>query len=209
MKILNNINAILVVPILSMVFLTSQAWADNTWSDQKAHHQSSGHQQASHHEQPIQHQQVPQYQNRPQPSEQRSTNQDRRHDQWNTHEHRIEVEGYVNTIPVPPDAVDYAAAPVVPTFIDSLPDQAVFVYIDGTKYAYFQGVFYKQIFSGYEAIDPATIVLGGSFNIAIPNTNGAYTLIQMNAVNNGFVGPQGEFYPQFPAIQQLQAMYIQ
>jgi len=46
-----------------------------------------------------------------------------------------------------------------------------------------------------------------SFPVNIPNNSGGYTTVVIKKSGNGFVGPQGEFYAQFPAVAQLKAMY--
>lgn len=46
-----------------------------------------------------------------------------------------------------------------------------------------------------------------SFTVNIPNNKGSYTAVVIKRSGTGFVGPQGEFYPEFPKVAQLQAMY--
>src|ERR1035437_6143579 len=46
-----------------------------------------------------------------------------------------------------------------------------------------------------------------SFSVNIPNSKGTYTPVTLRKSGNGFIGPQGEFYTQFPSIEQLKAMY--
>ena len=46
-----------------------------------------------------------------------------------------------------------------------------------------------------------------SFTVNIPNSKGTYTPVTLKRSGNGFVGPQGEYYPQFPSIEQLKVMY--
>ena len=43
--------------------------------------------------------------------------------------------------------------------------------------------------------------------INIPNNNGSYTAITLIKRGNGYVGPQGEFYPGKPTVEQLRALY--
>jgi len=47
----------------------------------------------------------------------------------------------------------------------------------------------------------------GSITINIPNNNGGYTAITLKQSGNGYIGPQGEFYPQFPSVAQLRIIY--
>jgi hypothetical protein len=46
-----------------------------------------------------------------------------------------------------------------------------------------------------------------TFPVNIPNNSGGYTSIVIKRSSNGYVGPQGEFYAQFPSVAQLKAMY--
>jgi hypothetical protein len=45
------------------------------------------------------------------------------------------------------------------------------------------------------------------FTINIPNDHGGYTAVVIKRSGNGFTGPQGEFYPQFPTVSQLKIIY--
>ena len=47
----------------------------------------------------------------------------------------------------------------------------------------------------------------GSFTVNIANAQGGYTAVIIKRSGNGFVGPQGEYYAEFPKVSQLQAMY--
>jgi hypothetical protein len=57
---------------------------------------------------------------------------------------------------------------------------------------------------------PTTIDQGtpdGSYTVNIANPQGGYIAVIIKKSGNGFVGPQGEYYPEFPKVAQLQAMY--
>jgi hypothetical protein len=45
------------------------------------------------------------------------------------------------------------------------------------------------------------------FTVNVPNDKGGYTAITLKRVGNGFVGPQNEYYSEFPRVSQLKAMY--
>jgi hypothetical protein len=45
------------------------------------------------------------------------------------------------------------------------------------------------------------------FTVNVPNDHGGYTTVLIKRSGNGFVGPQGEYYPEFPKISQLKLMY--
>lgn len=46
-----------------------------------------------------------------------------------------------------------------------------------------------------------------SFTINIPNKKGGYTAVTLKRSGNGYIGPQGEFYPEFPKVYQLEVIY--
>ena len=46
-----------------------------------------------------------------------------------------------------------------------------------------------------------------SFTVNIPNAKGGYAAVIIKRSGTGFVGPQGEFYAEFPKVSQLQVMY--
>lgn len=48
---------------------------------------------------------------------------------------------------------------------------------------------------------------GNEFTVNIPNGRGGYTSVVLKRSGMGFVGPKGEFYPEFPKVWQLQAKY--
>ena len=48
---------------------------------------------------------------------------------------------------------------------------------------------------------------GESIIVNIPNYKGSYTPVTLTRSGTGFVGPQGEYYPEFPKIKQLKEIY--
>ncbi len=55
---------------------------------------------------------------------------------------------------------------------------------------------------------PQAVDIQDSFPVNIPNNNGGYTTVVIRKSGNGYIGPQGEFYAQFPTISRLKAMYV-
>lgn len=45
------------------------------------------------------------------------------------------------------------------------------------------------------------------FKLNIPDSKGGFVLVIIKRSGTGFVGPQGEYYSEFPKVSQLQAMY--
>jgi|GEM_PF-1233342 len=46
-----------------------------------------------------------------------------------------------------------------------------------------------------------------SFTVRIPSFQGGYVAVTLKRSKDGFIGPQGEFYPEFPSVEQLKVMY--
>ncbi len=46
-----------------------------------------------------------------------------------------------------------------------------------------------------------------SFTVNVPNAQGGYTSIVIKQSGGGYIGPQGEYYSQFPSVSQLQVVY--
>ena len=47
----------------------------------------------------------------------------------------------------------------------------------------------------------------GLFTVNIPNVKEGYTPVTLKRSGSGFVGPQGEYYSEFPKVEQLKVMY--
>lgn len=45
------------------------------------------------------------------------------------------------------------------------------------------------------------------FTVNVPNSKGGYTAVTLKRSGEGFTGPQGEYYTEFPKIEQLKVMY--
>jgi hypothetical protein len=45
------------------------------------------------------------------------------------------------------------------------------------------------------------------FDVHIRNSKGEMVTVKIKKSDNGYLGPQGEFYPEFPKIAQLKEMY--
>ena len=100
------------------------------------------------------------------------------------------------------------------------------VVVNGVTYYVNNGVYYTYTQYGYQAVAtpigvtlpvaqtvtvtaaPATSAgIDDSFTINVPNNKGGYTAVVLKKSGNGFIGPQGEFYSEFPKVSQLQLMY--
>jgi len=97
------------------------------------------------------------------------------------------------------------------------------VVVNGVTYYVNNGVYYLYTQYGYQAVvtpigstapvvqtAPVTAIpadTDNSFSINIPNNKGGYTTVLLKRSGKGFIGPQGEFYSEFPKVSQLQMMY--
>ncbi|MCA9404917.1 MAG: hypothetical protein KC684_00120 [Candidatus Omnitrophica bacterium] len=81
-------------------------------------------------------------------------------------------------------------------------------YIKSKRYYIYDDVYYIRVKDGYQVVDdPNAIYEEKDFTVSIPNEYGGYTSIKLTRQDDGFVGPQGEYYEEFPKVAQLQVMY--
>ena len=119
---------------------------------------------------------------------------------------------------------DYVlVSPPAGAFVRTIPSDFQPVIINGVTYYANNGVYYLYTPHGYQvaAQPPVTVVQPAPvmaappllnardvFSLNIPNNNGVgYTTVLIKKSGNGYVGPQGEFYPEFPKVVQLKVMY--
>ncbi len=117
-----------------------------------------------------------------------------------------------------------AVIPVLPTGCST-------VVVRQTPYYIYDNTYYTTVSNGYVVAEPppmpapapapvATPIQPAepqvkteyrsqidTYEIHIPNDNGSYTLVTLKKAEKGFIGPQGEFYPEHPTVEQLKAMY--
>jgi len=55
--------------------------------------------------------------------------------------------------------------------------------------------------------DTETVDLANSFTVNVPNSQGGYTAIIITKSGNGYKGPHGKQFSEFPRVAQLQAVY--
>jgi len=96
----------------------------------------------------------------------------------------------------------------------------------GVTYYYYDHVYYRPCPSGYvvvpapvlepelvaapvvmTAIASTQVASSESVTIGIPDVNGSYTNITLIKYNNGYIGPQGEYYSGHPTVEQLKVLY--
>ena len=110
----------------------------------------------------------------------------------------------------------------------SLPPYYATVYSGGVPYYYYDGIYYRPCPTGYMVVPapvaaPAVVAApvenvnavqapspapqGEFFTVNVPNYRGGYSPVTLTRSGTGFIGPQGEYYPEFPKIKQLKEMY--
>jgi hypothetical protein len=123
----------------------------------------------------------------------------------------------------------YADPYYYPTYVVAPSSSYQPVVVNGVTYYVNNGVYYIYTQYGYQAVAtpagsavpaaaviqaaPATVVAAtstdtdDSISINIPNNKGGYTAVLLKRSGKGFIGPQGEFYNEFPKVSQLQVIY--
>ena len=124
----------------------------------------------------------------------------------------------------------YYAQPYYPYVVDATSSYQPVV-VNGVTYYLNNGVYYIYTQYGYQAVAtpagvtapavqsvpvaqaatttvfPASDGTDDSITINIPNDKGGFTAVTLKKSGKGFIGPQGEFYADFPKVSQLQTMY--
>ena len=100
----------------------------------------------------------------------------------------------------------------------ALPHGSVRVVFGRDRYYYCDGFYYRQYAQRYIVVPPPEEAMvtanitpekaQDEFTVNIPNSQGGYTAVKIKRSGNGFTGPQGEFYAEFPKVEQLRAMYV-
>ena len=121
------------------------------------------------------------------------------------------------------DHHNYIAVPApIGAHITHLPHGSHMYYIDGVPYYTYNDVYYEHTRKGYEVIHKpyskrakgAKVAnkhrnneLEDSITLSIRNGEGGYISITVKPSGDGYVGPQGEYYDEFPKIDHLRMIY--
>jgi hypothetical protein len=117
----------------------------------------------------------------------------------------------------------FVIAPPVGATIRVLPFGGETFFVKGTRYYHHGNAYYTDCPGGYVVV-PAPSVhsntaslfsvavqpersSGETVIVSVPNSNGSYTSVTLRRHNNGYLGPQGEYYPGNPSVDQLRALY--
>jgi len=112
--------------------------------------------------------------------------------------------------------------PPVGATVTYVPDRCRTLIIGGATYYEYDNVYYRACPTGYVVVPqpvetpnviyvPSTTQPAASdretVTINVPAANGRIVAITLVRYPNGFVGPQGEFYPTLPTAEQLRERY--
>jgi hypothetical protein len=87
----------------------------------------------------------------------------------------------------------------------------------GKVYYFYNNTYYVQEPAGYTVVTPPPQVVTANppaveapektVVVTVPNANGSFIPVTLEKYSDGYKGPNGEFYPDYPTIDQLKAMY--
>jgi len=109
--------------------------------------------------------------------------------------------------------------PPIGAVISVLPYGYQTIVVGGLPYYYYDNIYYRPCPSGYIVVPQPvlnTIVVsnpvvtqpsGETVTINVPNSHGGYTSVILVKYNNGYLGPQGEYYSGNPTVEQLKILY--
>jgi hypothetical protein len=116
----------------------------------------------------------------------------------------------------------FLAKPPIGAIVTTLPFGYTTIIVGGLPYYYYDHVYYRAHASGFTVV-PAPVVNSNvvyalpaipyqassaeTVTVNVPNSNGSYTSVTLVKRNNGYIGPQGEYYPAHPTVDQLKALY--
>jgi len=116
----------------------------------------------------------------------------------------------------------YIIPPPIGAVVSFLPEGHLTVIVGGNPYYYYNSVFYRHYHAQYIVVTPPvadptidTLTYAGSENTAagttytvnVPNAAGSFTAVKLTKYGNGYIGPQGEYYPGNPTVDQLKVLY--
>ena len=121
------------------------------------------------------------------------------------------------------------SALAIGALIDSLPPRYETVVVGNAPYYYYGNNYYRPYpYGGYVVVPPPPMVVAqpvmvqpeaapvvmqaqaqnpGDFTVNIPSSRGGWISVTLRRKGNGFVGPQGEYYPENPTVEQLKVLY--
>ena len=115
----------------------------------------------------------------------------------------------------------FMVMPPIGAIVTVLPASHRTIIFGGISYYSYENVYYTDCPDGYVVVPaPANIVVapaptetgtatppGQSITINVPNSNGSFTPVKLVKYQGGYIGPQGEYYPSNPTVDQLRVLY--
>lgn len=118
----------------------------------------------------------------------------------------------------------FMVMPPIGAEITILPTGYRTVVYGGISYYYSDNVYYTDAPNGYVVVPapaenivvapapaapsaPAEMPPGQPITLNIPNASGGFTPVKLVKYKNGYLGPQGEYYPGKPTVDQLRVLY--
>ena len=112
------------------------------------------------------------------------------------------------------------AVPPIGAVVTFLPTGHRTIIVGGVKYYHYSDSYYTACPSGYIIVPAPSVAAVPAVPVVqpkaiaeevvainIPNSNGSYTTVTLVKHNNGYIGPQGEYYPKYPTVEQLNVLY--
>ncbi len=112
--------------------------------------------------------------------------------------------------------------PRIGTVVRVIPARHQRIVTGGVVYYYYDNVYYQECPSGYIIVPApavrqsvvATIPVGQAqlssseaMTIHVPQLGGGYVPVTLTKYKDGYLGPQGEYYPGNPTVNQLRVLY--
>lgn len=106
--------------------------------------------------------------------------------------------------------------PPAGVFVSFLPAGSRTIVVGGTPYFCYNDVYYAPYHGGYIVVPrpvapyqaaPVPLAPRETVVINVPNRDGSFTPITLVKRDNGYFGPQGEYYAGNPTVEQLRALY--
>ena len=119
----------------------------------------------------------------------------------------------------------FMVTPPIGVVVTVLPPVYRTVIIGGISYYYADDAYYTDTVGGYVVVPPpvqnAAVVTtapaapaaqsetppGQSITVNVPNSSGGFTPVKLVKYKDGYIGPQGEYYPGNPTVDQLRVLY--
>jgi len=114
--------------------------------------------------------------------------------------------------------------PPVGAVVTELPVGHRVIVVGDRRYYYYDDVYYVAAPEGYIVVQEPVVstkvvavksvvtstsskASGETAVVNVPNSNGSFTPVKMIKYNDGYIGPQGEYYPGHPTVAQLKVLY--